>query len=314
MSRRPAPLPVEDQHAAASVWGRAAAIAKQVFESTQNAIAQTLSDRKIKQQAKADYQCEQAAMAAVREAAETAANQERNRGAAADALRFARSYLDDCYQDGASGSQRNDALKFASKYLKQARELNPNVGLTIETKDGLFTCTQDQLAAEALYLEGSLLSVGEHEPQLKNAFEALKKAAVYDPTAPHIHREIAQVLLKLHRRDDALKAAEFALSLNPSNIASRKLYDKIEATPSLGVKRQEASVVYEGLAKAFWGLAVIFCLVLPAMLLTQGHFVDAIISFIVLGMPSIGIAGKFSEWAIVSKFLRKAAEREIYKD
>jgi hypothetical protein len=118
----------------------------------------------------------------------------------------------------------------------------------------------------------------------------------------------------MNRRADALKAAKFTLELDPSNIDNRKLYDKIEATPSLGVKKSEPGRGYNIAANIFWLFAILFLLILPATFVWQGKIGDAIATFFVLGMPATFLAGKFSDWADVKEARAKAFEREYYKD
>lgn len=232
---------------------------------------------------------------------------------ALQALIFARSYLDDYYNNKkASPEEDRAAIGFASKYLAEARAKDPHVTIAIPQKDGTgFTQTQDMLASEVLYLEAC--TYPDYPTTQRSALEAIKKSIAYCPSHPYLHRKAAEIFLKLDQRAEASAAADYALSLDPSNIESRKLVDKIGATPTLGVKQKEpgSSSQAFGWIVMLGGLA---CMILgPIVAYNEQNYIGMVMFPIFIGFPIFWVGTKILNWSDGTRLLHKAMQEQKYK-
>lgn len=239
--------------------------------------------------------------------------------AAIDAIRAAKSYIDRLYAENSklTVTQQFDYLKFASMHLANARRLDATAVLAVPTKDGTAIVTQDHFCAQVLYYQGVLEAAQDTDlPGCEKALETLKQASVYAPQKPYIHREIASVLLKLHRRDEALTAARFALALDPDNADSRLLVDKISTTPTLGVKEVPPGTTEKKLGCALMLAAVIGFCTIPSLIARAipGNAHNWPVIWTVIGLGVVFYVGfKLREWGESSAYIHNVLRKERYK-
>jgi tetratricopeptide (TPR) repeat protein len=227
------------------------------------------------------------------------------------ALIFARSYLDDYYNNKkASNSEDRAALGFASKYLAEARAKDPHVTITTETKEGPLTQTQDMLASEVLYLEACIES---NFDLPETALIAIKKAIAYSPDHPYLHRKAAEIFLKLNKRDEAMKAANYALTLNPRDIENRKIVDKIEATPSLGVKQKEPGKTADTIGITLLVIGAVCFFIGPFIAYSQQNYIGMIGVPIIFGVPLIWLGSMFCDSALKARVFDQAIKKSTYE-
>lgn len=135
-------------------------------------------------------------------------------------MRLARSYMDDWYADEQSGVPQ---LSFAARYVEQAREKDPDAKLVVPSKkkdEEPIVYTQDDLAGELLYLEGTTEyhQAKSHEFTEKYTKELLiksadlfKRAIAFCPHSVGYRSKLADVYLDLYDKRNAMAVAEDAL-------------------------------------------------------------------------------------------------------
>lgn len=240
-----------------------------------------------------------------------------NTAAAVESIRIAKGYYDRLFQDPKlTATEQTDCLKFAAHHLAAARTADPTAVLLIDGKNGTERWTQDFLCAQVLYHQSVMEAAPEDEAGCLKALETLKQATAFAPDTPFIHRGIAETLLKLNRRDEAIVAAEFALALRPDDFASRLLVDKIKTTPTLGVKEVPPGTTEKKLGCALMIAAVVGFCTIPSLIASAipGSDHDWPIIWTVIGLGVLFWIGfKLREWGEGTTYLHNASRKDRYK-
>lgn len=232
---------------------------------------------------------------------------------APQALQMVVSYLNDIYDNkDASSAERFAALGHATKYLNEARTHDPSETVIRTLDNKTYGQTQDQLAAELLSLEGGLIAAYDSPETQKKAIQIFQKALKYTPNAPHLYRSMAQSYLKLNHRQHAVTTARQALELDPNDIDSRKLLDKIEGTPQLGIKQKERGSGMSTIGTTLLTLGFIAVFIAPIIAYSMQIY-PAMIGWPIIGIPLIWIGSKFSDWGMRNKMLHNALEKDRYQ-
>jgi tetratricopeptide (TPR) repeat protein len=164
--------------------------------------------------------------------------------AAQEKLKIAHQYLK-TYLDE-KGENASRTLEFASRYVAEARLLDPNASIQVEHPNGkLYTYTVNEDNATVLYWQGfEQFHEGKLQHQLENraarrcflqAREAIEKAIKLDAGVSLYHKALAEALLELHERQQALAVARKALEAFPDNFELRKFVDTTEANRTAGI-------------------------------------------------------------------------------
>lgn len=240
---------------------------------------------------------------------------------AQDSLRIAVGYYDRLLEDSKlTPNQQLDMVKFGAHHLAEARKADPTATFATLTPKGLpVTYTQEFLSAQLLYFQAVREGALEDEEGCLKSLETLKQASAYTPENPFIHRAIAEVLLKLNRRHDALTAARFALALDPSDIKSRMFVDKVTTTPSLGVPEQDPAAAEVHLGTMLMIAAPIGFICMPyiqdALHSASGKYAGdvwgALVFFGLIGLFALG--WKIRASANTTRYLHKALQKDFYK-
>lgn len=232
--------------------------------------------------------------------------------AALDSLTIAKGYYDRLSEQKLTHSEQLDCIKFAAHHLARARAADPTAVLEVETSKGTETYTQEILSASILYIQASIEAAHEDQASWNKALETLKQASAYAPNLPYIHRKIAEVMLKLHRRDEAATAAKFALILNPNDMQSRLLVDKIDTTPTLGVPEEIPGQSTQQTGH-FIALAGAVVLIGGPMFFSSIGREDLIFGCVVFGGLGIWAGFKISEFGQRTKYLHNALRKDHYR-
>lgn len=234
--------------------------------------------------------------------------------AAIASIKIAKGYYERLSEKNLTYSEQLDCLKFGAHHLSLARAADPAAVLTIDTPKGCETWTQEILSASFLYIQATIEAAREDDEGYKKAFETLKQASVYAPNLPYIHRKIAEVLLKLHRRDEALTAAKFALALNPDDMQSRLLADKIDTTPTLGVEDKSLPGDPERrLGTGIMIAAPIWFMTVPPMMEKSGASQFAVSVAILASFLIFYIGFKIRQGGNATDYIHKHAQKDHYK-
>lgn len=234
--------------------------------------------------------------------------------AAIASIKIAKGYYDRLDNNKLTYSEQLDCLKFGAHHLAQARAADPSAILKIDTPKGSEIWTQEILSASFLYIQASLEAAHEDEASWKKALETLKQASVYAPNLPYIHRKIAEVLLKLHRRDEALIAARFALALNPDDMQSRLLADKIDTTPTLGVEdKTRPGDPERKIGTGIMVAAPVWFMTVPPMMEKSGTSQFAVSVAILASFLIFYIGFKIRQSGDATDYIHKHAQKDHYK-
>lgn len=236
--------------------------------------------------------------------------------AAHDSLVIVKAYHDRLIAKTLTTTEQLDCIKHGSQHLAQAREADPHATLTVQEKSGSVTYTQEFFSAFFLFSQSVYEQMFDDKPGILKALETLKRATAYMPKAPWLHRSIAEALLKLNRRDEAIVAAKFAVALDPSSMDGRILLDKIQATPTLGVAEHDPTAEQKTRALAIM-LACPIGFVLLVFLNNATGGINALSPLlqasIMFGLVGLFIYG-FKSWRSVerTRYLQKKFQKDFY--
>lgn len=234
--------------------------------------------------------------------------------AAQESLRIAKGYYDRLLSEHQklSPNQHLDCIKFAAHHLANARAADPTAHLEVQTPKGTTTYTQEFLSAQILYFQAKREAALDDEEGCLKSLETLKQASVYAPDRPYIHRAIAEVLLKLFRRDEALTAAQFALMLDPADMDSRLLVDKITTTPSVGVPEVIPGARSSDFGHSTWKLGMILTFVAPIGLAVIG-LASLAVGSVITGVVLCIVGLKIKDYGDGTKYLHNALRKDEYR-
>jgi tetratricopeptide (TPR) repeat protein len=198
-------------------------------------------------------------------------------GARAD-MRFARQYIDEWHQANPKDTAGKQ-LKFALKYIVQARKKDPNATLMVKRKDYQFTETLDALEAQVMWAFGSMETLpGVKASVSRQGIERLHRALELDPQ-PITYVTLANAHLHRNEYKKAGEVLQKGLSAFPNDFEIRKALEELEARAR--PTNYRVRVISLACIPLFLGIAL-----LPFQPLRQagpGHF------FFFLGLATLGV-------------------------
>jgi hypothetical protein len=182
---------------------------------------------------------------------------------ARDDMRIANKYIDEWFglkDKHLSGSLIDQALR----YISQARAKDPNATVQIKIDKDVGLLKLDQLEGSATWAQGQLLFLKNREQYDRQSLEILNgvrkrydqqnwapviekfSRAVFLSPLPSHYLSLFKVHLWNHDRQAAITVLKEAAAKHPGNFDIRRELDGIEADPTMGVRKAEPFVRFNG--------------------------------------------------------------------